>query len=350
MIKKVNVKTKAKTSLLLVGESIRNLKEYIPEDTILIVDANVYNIYKDIIDKNIGKEVILFEPKEDNKSINGIIPIYHDLLEKGIDRSWFIVGIGGGITTDVVGFVASTYMRGLKFGFVSTTLLGQVDASVGGKNGVNFRGYKNIVGTINQPEFVICDIEMLNTLPREELINGFAEIIKYALIADRDLFDYLRLNCEKAKNLNQDVISHIVERCVRIKADIVSRDEKESYERRKLNFGHTIGHALERITGISHGKAISIGMKIETEISELLLGFSKGDTFEVIEMIKKFDLPVEAEFDIDLIIDNIKKDKKKETDFINLVLLEEIGRSKIKKISFHELKRVLNDLRQFAIS
>ena len=171
-----------------------------------------------------------------------------------------IVAIGGGIVCDVAGFAASTYMRGLSFGFVPTTLLAQVDASVGGKNGVNLHGYKNLVGTFAQPGFVLCDPELLRTLPTEEVRNGFAEVIKQAAIGDALLFSFLEAGPDAALSLDRAAIDRIVYDCLKVKTNIVKEDELETGERRKLNFGHTVGHAVEKVHGLRHGEAVSIGM------------------------------------------------------------------------------------------
>ena len=163
------------------------------------------------------------------------------------DRASFIVGIGGGIVCDVTGYAASTYLRGLKFGFVASTLLAQVDAAVGGKNGVNWEGYKNMIGVFNQPDFVICDPLLLRTLPRREVLSGMAEVVKHALIADAGLFSYLEENGSGVLDLRPEVMERLVCDSVRIKSSIVNRDEREKGERRLLNFGHTFGHALEKV-------------------------------------------------------------------------------------------------------
>jgi len=340
-VSEVLIKTKASTSRILIGESIENLGNYVSGRAILLVDKNVQKLYKDFF-KNYDR--ILIEPGENSKSLDGLKNIYGQLLEKGVDRSWFIIGVGGGVATDIAGFVASTYMRGLRFGFVSTTLLGQVDASIGGKNGINFEGYKNIIGVFRQPEFVICDTEFLKTLPGKELVNGFSEIIKYSLIADLELFDYLDSSYESILALEPSSIHQVIKRCVEIKADIVMRDEKESFERRKLNFGHTIGHAIEKLSGISHGMAVSIGMVAALRISRAVSGLKKEDEERAVSLLRKYGLPTDFSYGIDEIMGAIRKDKKKEIDSIYFVLLEEVGKSVIRKMKFGDLKKVLDDL------
>ena len=187
-------------SSIRVGESIENLQEYVPaEEALIITDSNVGRYYRE---KFPPYETIEIGTGEKIKNLDTVQAIYGKLVELEVDRSSFIVGIGGGIVCDITGFVASTYLRGVRFGFVSSTLLSQVDASVGGKNGVNFGGYKNMVGVFNQPEFVICDMNLLKTLPREEILCGLAEIVKHAAIGDVDLFSYLEEHHKKALGLD----------------------------------------------------------------------------------------------------------------------------------------------------
>ncbi|MBL7173905.1 MAG: 3-dehydroquinate synthase, partial [Desulfobacteraceae bacterium] len=220
-------------STILVGESIRSLKKYAPlERMVVITDENVRRHYQ----KDFPScEVIEIGSGEKVKTLESVKEIYQRLIEIEADRSSFIVGIGGGVVCDITGFVASTYMRGVAFGFVSTTLLSQVDASVGGKNGVNLGGYKNMVGVFNQPQFVICDINLLKTLPEKELLSGFAEIVKHAVIGDPHLFSYIQENYKKGFLLDTGVINKLVSDSIVIKSSIVNRDEKEKGERRKLN-------------------------------------------------------------------------------------------------------------------
>ena len=187
-----------------MGERLANLPRYLPATrTVVITDRTVQDLYQ----KGFPScETITIGTGEPIKTLDTVRSIYDKLLEIETDRSTFIAGIGGGIVCDITGFAASTYLRGLRFGFVSTTLLSQVDASVGGKNGVNFKGYKNIVGVFSQPRFVICDFEMLKTLPKKEILSGFGEIVKHAVIGDKNLFSYLEKNHKTAIELDMDVV------------------------------------------------------------------------------------------------------------------------------------------------
>jgi 3-dehydroquinate synthase len=260
-----------------------------------------------------------------------------------VDRSSFIVGIGGGIVCDITGFVASTYLRGVRFGFVPTTLLSQVDAGIGGKNGVNFKGYKNMVGVFNQPEFVICDMNLLNSLPESEISCGFAEIIKHAAIADADLFSYLEGHYRKALKLDAEVLERLVYDSVLIKSSIVGRDERERGERRKLNFGHTFGHAIEKSTGLSHGEAVSLGIVIASELSARKGLLPEKDRQRVEALLKKLKLPTAVCIDRKGVLDALRRDKKRKGDTISFVLLRGIGNAVVQQIPMRELEAVVSD-------
>ncbi|MEN8223673.1 MAG: 3-dehydroquinate synthase [Acidobacteriota bacterium] len=308
---------------------------------IIITDENVGDLYKN---KFPPGDVIIIGMGEENKTLRTIEDIYKKLLDLEFDRSGFILGIGGGIVCDITGFVASTYMRGVRFGFISSTLLAQVDASIGGKNGVNFEGYKNMAGTFNQPEFVICDPEMLKTLPEKELKIGFAEIIKHALIGDPKLLEYLEENYKKALLLDPDVIGSITYDALVVKAGIVNADEREKGERRKLNFGHTMAHAFEKTSGLTHGEAVAAGMGIAAKFSMRLAGFSGKEEKRVYEILKKFDLNRNIKFSCNEIKEAVRKDKKKEGDHIYFILLKNIGEGIIERIPLTVLEGLIDDM------
>jgi 3-dehydroquinate synthase len=332
----LEIKGNSRVSKLIVGESYKNVEKYLPSSNVVIVaDSNVYNLYHSTFPEY---KTIRIDANEKVKSLDTVSNIINELIEMEADRGIFLLGIGGGIVCDITGFVASIYMRGVPFGFISTTLLSQVDASVGGKNGVNFRGYKNIVGVFNQPDFVICDPDMLKTLPDREILNGCAEIIKHGAIADKSLFEYLENNHNAILKLEKDVIERIVYDSVKIKSDVVNRDEKEKGERRILNFGHTIGHAVEKVTGISHGKAVTIGMALSAGLSEKRGMLSHADMERVIALIKNLKLPFELKADKQRIMDAMRRDKKRDGGSIHFVLLNGIGNAVIENISIKELE------------
>jgi len=317
-------------SQVIVGESYRNLAEYLPScrQIVVITDANILQYYGDFFR---SFPVIEIGMGEKNKTLDTLANIYNRLLEYNADRGSFIVAAGGGIVCDVAGFAASTYMRGIPFGFISTTLLSQVDASVGGKNGVNFGGYKNMIGTFNQPRFVLCDSSMLQTLPEREFVSGFAEIAKAAVIRNVALFEYLEQNAEKALLRDPEVIRYLVIESVKIKADVVQHDEREQGERRILNFGHTFGHAVEALTGVSHGEAVSIGMMMAARRSVAICGFPKNQADRLERLIARLGLPVTTDVTAEDIFRTMLKDKKRENNDIHLVLLSEIGKAIIRK-------------------
>jgi 3-dehydroquinate synthase len=327
-------------SNILIGERLENLQRYIPvAKPIIITDVNVGKLYP--LD-SMAAEVITIGTGEEIKTLDTVQEIYAKLLSSQVDRSSFIVGMGGGIVCDIAGFVASTFLRGVRFGFVATTLLAQVDASVGGKNGVNFEGYKNMVGLFHQPEFVICDPELLKTLPPKEISCGLAEIVKHGAIADADLFAYLEQHAEDILALNSPVIEKLVLASVRIKSSIVNRDETEKGDRRLLNFGHTFGHAIEKVTGVAHGEAVSMGMVIASALSVKrgLLSAQEDQRLRVV--LKNLKLPTRLETRSQKILDAIAKDKKRAGDRIHFVLLNGIGNARVDQLTMEELKDNLN--------
>ena len=337
---KITINAGSAESQVIVGVSYRKLAEYLPSDrqVIVIADANILKYYGDFFRQ---WSVIEINSSERDKTLDTVAHIYQRLLDHNADRNSFVVAVGGGIVCDVAGFAASTFMRGVPFGFISTTLLSQVDASVGGKNGVNFGGYKNMIGTFNQPRFVLCDTEMLQTLPEREFISGFAEIVKAAAIRDAELFDYLEQNVEKAIARNPETLRHLVIESVKIKAKVVERDEREQGERRILNFGHTCGHAVEVLTGVSHGEAVSIGMMMAARWSEQECGLQKNQVERLEQLLQKIGLPVITRAQPEDIMRVVLKDKKRENDAIHLALLSEIGKAVIRKTSIENIKNLI---------
>jgi 3-dehydroquinate synthase len=343
-MKQIVLKGNTGKSTILPGLSLNNMIDFCSiEKTVVITDENVYRLYGEQFSRY---RTIIIEAGEEHKTLDTIHNIYEKLIEFEFDRASFIAGIGGGVVCDVAGFAASTYLRGLHFGFVPTTLLAQVDAGVGGKNGVNFKGYKNIIGTINQPEFVICDFEVLKTLPEAELRNGFAEVIKHALIGDKALFSRIEKNREAALLLDKDMINRIVYDSLKVKTSIVSHDETEKGERRKLNFGHTFGHAFEKTVHIRHGEAVSIGMVMEAKLSENRGMLQKNDVRKIQQLLVAFGLPISFQGDAEEIMDAIRKDKKREDEYIYAVLLDGIGNAVIEKIKINVIREIAYDMCQ----
>jgi len=310
-------------SQIHIGRRLEFAAELLKERrTAIITDENVKRLYGHRFP---GGDVITIGTGEEIKTLETVEHIYSTLLKQEYDRSCFILGIGGGIVCDVAGFAASTYLRGLDFGFIASTLLAQADASAGGKNGVNFRGYKNMVGVFSQPEFVICDPEMLQTLPEQELKTGFAEVIKHALIGDPTLMEFLEQNGDRALGLDPGVIKRITGDALKVKSELVNADEREAGQRRILNFGHTLAHAFETTAGLTHGEAVAAGMGVAAKLSVQRAGLSNSSEKRIYELLKKFDLNREIRFSGEAIKNAVRKDKKRERDHIHFVLLEEIG-------------------------
>ena len=342
-MKHLDVKAESKISRIVIGESLKNLPKYLHnEKCIIITDSNVAEKYHNDFPE--GMPVLEMGLGEGNKTLATVEKLIAQLLELEADRGAYIIAIGGGIVTDVAGFVASIYLRGVKFGFVSTTLLAQVDASVGGKNGVNFEKLKNMVGVFNQPDWVICDIDALKTLDYEQFRSGFAEIIKAGAIKDKALFEYCEQNADAALKMDNEVLTHMVYESVKMKANVVEADEKEKGERRLLNFGHTFAHAIEKNTGLLHGMAVSIGMVIAAKLSEKL-GFAENISERIIKVLKAYGLPVVPNTDIADLFEAMKQDKKREGDSIHMVLLSEIGNAFTHKVKYTELEKLIHDLR-----
>ena len=339
----ITITTDSKVSKILIGESLANLSKYLPQGkTIIITDSNIYKLYGD---KFPPIPVISIGLGEKNKTIHTLTYIFDKLVENEADRTTYIVAIGGGIVCDVAGFAASIYMRGLRYGFVSTTLLSQVDASVGGKNGVNFRGFKNMIGVFNQPDFVMVDIEMLQTLSDKEYRSGFAEIVKAAAIKNESLFQYIEEHYRQALNKDPEVMEHLIYESVLIKAHVVEEDEKEQGERKKLNFGHTFAHSIEHNTGMLHGEAVSIGMALAAELSVKLGLLSQNEQDRLVQLLRNLELPVERYIEYNSMVAAMKKDKKRQGDDLHMVFLDRIGHALIKKVSINQLENKNYDLR-----
>jgi len=330
------------TSEIMINSSMSLAAELLREERVVIItDENVRAIYNDGFPKG---DVITIGTGEGIKTLRTMEDIYRKLSDLEIDRSGFILGIGGGIVCDITGFAASTYMRGVRFGFVASTLLAQADASVGGKNGVNLNGHKNMVGVFNQPRFVICDHDMLKTLPERELKNGFAEIIKHALIGDRDLFNFLNHNHKKAAELDPDTMEKILLASLSLKSEIVRMDETEKGERRKLNFGHTLAHAFEKTTGMNHGEAVAAGMRIASKLSVRMSALPAAEEKKIHELMKKFDLNPAPDIPCSELKNAVRKDKKRDGEMIYFILLKNIGEAVIEKIPLTVLEGVIDDM------
>ena len=320
-------------SRVVIGDVINSLDNYLPEGkrVIIITDGNVHRRYKEIINRY---DYCLIGLGETIKTMTTVNKLYAELLERGADRTTFIVGIGGGIVTDITGFVASTYMRGLRFGFVATTLLAQVDASVGGKNGVNYEGYKNMVGTFNQPDFVLCDLSMLQTLPDREFRAGLAEVVKAAIIADADLFGRIERTTFEALRTDTDLLSDAVSAAIRVKADIVERDERESGDRRKLNLGHTLAHAIEKASNrMNHGEAVAVGTALIAGAAVKLGALTQADCDRIVNVLTALGFDLTPPVEVKRLLKEVGKDKKNEDGMLRIVLPVGIGDCEVRPMT-----------------
>ncbi len=332
----ISVNLNNRQSHIYVGECLQNLNKYIERrNTFIITDKNLDSLYRARFPEC---PVYIIEPGEKSKNLNVVADICRWLLENGADRKSFITGIGGGVVCDLAGFVASIYMRGIKFGFVATSLLAQVDAGIGGKNGVNLDGYKNIIGTFTQPEFVICDVDLLISLPDNEYVNGMAEVIKHSLIKDYDQFVHLEKSSIQILAKERNEMEFLVNRSARIKSEIVEMDELEQGERRKLNLGHTLGHAVEKVTGMPHGESVSVGLAFAAKLSVEKGLLKEQERTRILNLLQAYDLPVEINADPGAVFDALIMDKKKEAGSVHFILMKGIGDVIVEQIDIDELK------------
>ena len=304
----------------------------LPEGRVVVVsDSSIDRLYHPMLEKY---DSVLIGLGESIKTLQTVETIYRRFIELGVDRSTFVLAVGGGIVTDVAGFAASTYMRGLKFGFVSTTLLGQVDASVGGKNGVNVDGYKNMAGTFTQPQFVICDPGMLRTLPDREFRAGLAEVVKAAIIADADLFERIEGTTFEALRADTDLLTDAVSAAIRVKADIVERDERESGDRRKLNLGHTLAHAIEKCSNrMNHGEAVAVGTALIAGAAVKLGVLKAEDRDRIVAVLTKLGFGLTPPVEVRRLLKEVGKDKKNEDGMLRIVLPVGIGDCEVRPMT-----------------
>ncbi len=309
-----------------------------PAKSVIVTDENIFNAHWR---KLKGWKTIVLQPGEENKIQSTVDSIIQQLIDHGADRKSFLIGVGGGVVTDITGYAASIYMRGIRFGFVPVSLLAMVDASIGGKNGIDVGPYKNLAGTIRQPEFLLYDSSFLRSLPNAEWVNGFAEIIKHACIKDARLFKELEeKNLRHYKN-DKEALSKLVQKNAVIKSNVVMADEFEQGERKLLNFGHTWGHAIETNYSLPHGHAVASGMVMACRISEKLNGFKNTD--RVINLLEAYGLPVEMEVDKRKVFEVLKMDKKKVNTSMSYVLLNDIGKAVVKSIPLEKLEVLINN-------
>lgn len=314
------------------------------KNVFLILDKKVYELYWGSLKEK--SNIFVLERWENKKKLKTVEGLYSWLLEKWADRDSFLVGIWGWIVCDIAGFVACTYMRGINFALVPTTLLAQIDASIWGKNWVNFYWYKNVIWNFGQADFVLADPLFLHTLSEEDLACGFSEIIKHSLIKDKQFFGFLEKNSDDFKNLHNSFLENVIEKAIKIKLEIVRKDEKEKNIRKFLNFWHTLGHAIEKVYWINHWNAVAIGMVFASKISEKKWLITCEDNKRIVSLISNFDLPVKLNYKLNKIklLDALKKDKKKKGDTLDFVLLDWLGKAFVENIDFKEIYDFFNIL------
>ncbi len=300
----------------------------------VITDSNVAALYGDAFmdvlkEVKIKADMIEFPAGEASKNMDTVLTIVRELIKRGVDRSSALIALGGGVTGDMTGFIASIYMRSIPYMQVPTTLMAQVDSSIGGKTAVDLSEGKNLLGSFYQPSAIFIDLNFLKTLPESDFINGLSEVVKYGIIDDPELFALLEEKGQAVKDRDPEIMQLIVERSCKIKKGIVEIDEKDIGVRRILNFGHTIGHAIEAASGytIPHGNAVSVGMIASARISERMKYLSREDLERIGALIRAVGLAstIPNSLDTDMIASKLLTDKKKEGDSIHFVLLKKIG-------------------------
>ena len=346
----LKIKTKTQEYPIIIGSNlVSNISKITKENSIdfkkclLVIDTNISKKIILKIKKSLSKKNIylyFFKANEINKDQNNVNKILNILLDKNFSREDCLISIGGGITGDISGFASSLFKRGLKFINIPTTLLSQVDSSIGGKTGVNTKYGKNLIGSFYQPNLVISDIQFLKTLPKREIVCGYGEILKHSLIASKKFFCFLNINKDKIFKLSSPFIEKTIYESCKIKKNVVEKDEKEKGLRKILNFGHTFAHAFEASLGYSkklnHGEAVILGIKTALNFSLQKNFLNKNEYNSIINHIANSDLPssVNKFFkikDLNKILSFMIKDKKNNSDKISLVLLKKIGLPLINK-------------------
>lgn len=344
---------------IVIGQGFDRIKEELEALSIkgiklcIVTDSNVGPIYaaqlKEILEQT-GNSVYVFTipAGEANKNLDVVETVYTYLIEQHFERRDMIVALGGGVVGDLAGFTAATYLRGIDFIQVPTSLLAQVDSSIGGKTGVDFSKYKNMVGAFHMPRLVYINIDTLSTLSTRLFNSGFGEIIKHGLIKNRDYFDYLDTNYEHIKALEPEYIAEVVYQSCLIKADVVDRDPTEKGERALLNFGHTLGHAVEKLMNFSlyHGECVGLGMICASYISKERGCITDEEYTAIRNMLKKYGFPTRVEgLDIFSILEVSKSDKKMENGVVKFILLKQLGEAVIDKtVTYDEMTQALKEI------
>lgn len=357
-MKEIKVNIEKNSYEVIVGTGLVNRKylEFLRDkEVLLVIDKNIPLKYKDLITEELSSLSTNFHTleicaSEENKSWITLDKIHSKLIEGRYSRDCFLLGLGGGITCDVTGFAAATYQRGVQFILFPSTLLSQVDASVGGKTAVNHPEGKNMIGAFHQPLKVFADVDLLGSLPEVEISNGLSEVIKHALIRDKKYFDWLEIYMENIISLEPDVLEHAIAKSIEIKAEVVSEDEKENGIRKILNFGHTFGHAIEvygEFKEFSHGQSVAIGMLMAMELSKIEEGFPQEELDRSKELISRANPNISLinTFDDNKLMENMSVDKKRSGNKLIFIVLNKIGQAKIKTdIKESEISKAIQSL------
>jgi 3-dehydroquinate synthase len=340
-LQRIEVKLGTRSYPIFIGGGAMSLKDafdqVIPaQDVLVVTNTTVGPLYSSTLTKALAPRRCLevsLPDGEVHKTLANVSRILDVLIANRFARDCCVVALGGGIVGDMSGFAAACYQRGVAFVQIPTTLLAQVDSSVGGKTGVNHPGGKNLIGAFHQPAAVFADTDTLATLPDRELRAGLAEVIKYGLIVDREFFDWLEANAARLLARDTDALTHAIKRSCEIKADIVARDEREQGDRALLNLGHTFGHAIESATNYStwlHGEAVGAGMLLAADLSQRLGWISSADVDRIERVLQLFGLRTDvSELAAATLAEKMKIDKKVAAGRIRLVLLKAIGKSVI---------------------
>ena len=336
------------TNLIDLGRVLKEL--HVGDQTAIVTNPAVGRLYLDPVEKGLRDAdfrvtTMVIPDGEEYKSLDQVSEIYDRLISLRMDRNSALIALGGGVIGDIAGFAAATFLRGIPLIQIPTTLLAQVDSSVGGKTGVNHPKGKNLIGAFYQPRLVLIDVDTLNSLDREELISGLAEIIKYGIIQDACLFQHLEDNLERILNRHPESLLQVVKRCCAIKARVVEEDEKESGLRSILNFGHTVGHAIEALTGYKsykHGEAVAIGMVAATRISVNMQVCDESVLRRIKGLIHKAGLPTDLpKFTKEEYRKAMALDKKMGGSKVKFVLTEDIGTVKFVQLSVEDISNHL---------
>lgn len=319
----------------------------------IVTESNVGPLYakevRDILEKSARKVIIFqFPAGEKSKNLEIINELYEVLIKEKFDRNDMLAALGGGVTGDMTGFAAATYLRGIDFIQLPTTLLAQVDSSVGGKTGVDYKGYKNMIGAFKQPSLVYMNTDTLKTLNTREFISGMGEVIKYGFIKDKNFFQWIVDNAESIKSLDKTALEYMIKCSCNAKRVVVENDFTEKGERATLNFGHTIGHAVEKLKNFSllHGECVAIGMASALDISYKKGKISKEEYTSGIEAIKLFNLPVTvSDINSEDVLEATLHDKKMDSDSIKFILIDGIGNAVIdRNVSKEDIKSAINNV------